>query len=213
MTSNVPVLPRSRGAQWENPGTPSNATDDGGQGRQRHVLTPEILCNFFNDDDGGPGGSVTFRVLVPDSRLRTKIVLVPQPMPGSPDFVISDKGLTLWLRDTERGVQTGTFFPTTNLWGTSAVPGPIPGDINPATGLPVTDLGLNAFGKEFVTAGDAIEGTVNYESLTLTGRGQLVLQVTYIPESIRFPRNEWDEIKAQCGVVLLDPVVNFEQGE
>ena len=213
MNSNVPILPSGRGAQWDNPGTPSNATDDRGQGRQRHILLPEIICNFLGSSEGGSVGSVSFRVLVPDSRLRTKIVLVPQPASEtSPNFTLVGKGLTLWLRDTERAVQTGTYYPTTNLWGTAAVPGPIPGDIDPGTGLPVADPGLGAFGKEFVTAGDAIEGTINYDAVVNTGRGQIALQVVYVPESIRFPRNEWEEIKAQCGVVLLDlPAPTFEE--
>ncbi len=215
MNGNVPILPMSRrGSQWQQPGTPSNATDDAGQGRQRHILLPEIICNFLGNSEGSHTGSVRFRVLVPDSRLRTKIVLVPQPASQtSPNFTIAGKGLTLWLRDTERANQTGTYYPTTNLWGTAAVPGPIPGTIDPATGLPISDAGLNAFGKEFVTAGDAIEGTLDYPAVINTGRGQIALQVSYVPEAIRFPRDEWEEIKAECGVILLDqPIPTFEDG-
>lgn len=207
MNGNVPVLPLSRrGAEWTNPGTPSNASDDAGQGRQRLILPPVVVANFLGSSEGGLTGSVHFRVLVPDSRLRTKIVLVPVPASEtSPDFTIAGKGLTLWLRDTERGVQTGKFSPTTNLWGTSAVPGPIPGTIDPATGLPIADNGLDAFGKEFVTAGDAIDGTINYPAVINTGRGSLALQVLYVPDAgIRFVWHEWQEICGECGAQLLE---------
>jgi hypothetical protein len=209
MNSNVPVLPGSNGAQWRNPGTPSNATDDKGQGRQKWILRPEILANFQGDSEGNTG-SFSFRVLVPDSRLRTKIVLVPQKPPAGSNFTLAGKGLTLWLRDTEFGIQTGTYFPVTNLWGTAAAPGPIPGTIDPGTGLPIADAGLNGFGKEFVTSGAAIEGTVNYPGVVNNGKGQLVLQVQYIAEAIRFPRHEWEEICSETGIILLDSSVpNF----
>ncbi len=209
MNINVPILPRSRGAQWDQPGTPSSATDDGGQGRQKHILLPETLINFQGNSEGNIG-AVQFRVKVPDSRLRVKLSLVPATPPaGSATFTLSGKGLTLWLRDTEFAQQTGTYFPVTDLWGTAAVPGPIPGRINPATGLPIADPGLNGFSKEFVTAGDAIEGTVNYPVVVNNGKGQLLLQATYTPEAIRFPREEWLEIKHECGILIITPIGSF----
>lgn len=206
----VPVLPLSRrGSEYGVPGTPSDATDNAGQGRQFHPLLPMVIANFQGSSEGSVG-SVSFRVLVPDSRLRTKIVLLPQRPPAGSTFTLQGKGLTLWLRDTEPGQQTGTFYPVTNLWGTQAAPGPIPGTIDPATGLPVADTGLQGFGKEFVTSGRAIEGTITYTTINNTGKGQIVLQVEYTPEAIRFPRQEWQEIVAQMGMQILDRVPTFE---
>lgn len=210
-TSNVPIMPRGLGAQWGSPGTPSDATDDGGQGRQFHTLLPIVVANFAGNSEGAVG-NVSFRVFVPDSRLRTKIVLLPQRPPAGSNFTLQGKGLTLWLRDTEPGKQTGTYYPITNLWGTSTTPGPIPGSIDPATGLPIADPGLQGFGKEFVTAGRAIEGTITYAVLNNSGKGQIVLQVEYTPDGTsRFPRNEWQEIVGETGVqVITSPLPTFE---
>lgn len=204
---NVPVMPRGRGAQWQQPGTPSDATDDAGQGRQFHTLLPIVVANFAGSSEGSVG-SVSFRVFVPDSRLRTKIVLLPVRTVSG--FTLQGKGLTLWLRETEPAKQTGTYEPITNLWGTGAAPGPIPGTIDPATGLPVADANLQGFGKEFVTAGRAIEGTITYAVINNSGKGQIILQVEYTPEAIRFPRNEWQEIVAEMGMQVLTPIPLFE---
>jgi hypothetical protein len=211
MNGNVPILPGGPGvpAQWRNPGTPSNATDDGGQGRQKWRLAPEVLANFQGNSEGNTG-TVSFRVKVPDSRLRTKVVLLPQNPPSASSFTLQGKGLTLWLRDTEFGYQTGKYYPVTNLWGTGATPGPIPGSIDPATGLPAADPDLQGFGKEFVTSGAAIEGTVTYAVINNSGKGQLILQVEYIAEAIRFPRHEWAEIVSETGIVVLDTNVVWE---
>jgi len=184
------------GAQWESPGSPSSATDDRGQGRQVHKLKPLSLMQFVGSSEGNTG-EVSFRVEVPDSRLRVQVALIGIAL-GSSNNVLGGKGLTLWLRACENAIDTGTVVPITNLWGTGGTLAPIPGYID-NTGAYVADANLAGWGKEFVTAGDAIEGTVNYPSTVNTGPGQLVLQVRYTPEAIRFPRDEWDEIKRLCG--------------
>jgi hypothetical protein len=190
------------GAEWESPGSPSSATDDHGQGRQIHYLRALPLMTFINS--GSVTGSVSFRVDVPDSRLRVNVALLAQCTDGgSPASLIGAKGLNMWLRATEDSIETGDPAPITNLWGTGAQPAPIPGYIDPQTGLYAADANLGGWGKEFVTIGNAIVGTVNYPGADPTGAGQLVLQVRYIPEAIRFPRDEWDEIRRQCGRKIL----------
>ena len=184
------------GEQWEAPGSPSSATDDGGQGRQIHFLKPLTLMQFVGSSEA-LDGAVSFRVEVPDSRLRVNIALIGVSQ-GSSNNILGGKGLTLWLRAVEDSWDTGTVCPITNLWGTSAAPGAIPGYID-NTGTIVADANLNGWGKEFVTAGRAIEGTVNYPASVNTGVGLLVLQVRYTAEAIRFPRQEWDEIRRGCG--------------
>ena len=186
---------RVHGAQWESPGSASSRTDDQGQGRQIHKLKPLTLMQFVGSSEGNTG-EVQFRVEVPDSRLRVNIALIGIAL-GSSNNILGGKGLTLWLRAVEDAWDTGTVCPITNLWGTDAIPGAIPGYID-NTGTIVADPNLNGWGKEFVTSGNAIEGTVNYPSTVNTGAGQLVLQVRYTPEAIRFPRDEWDEICRLC---------------
>jgi hypothetical protein len=190
-------------AQWEHPGSPSSATDDSGQGRQIHVLGQAIPLIYFDGTAEGHTGPVEFRVEVPDSRLRVNIALIGQPGPGVDPNFIGGKGLTLWLRAVEDAVRGGAEVPITNLWGTSAVPGPIPGYIPPSTGLETRDTDLGGFGKEFVTSGNAIVGTVIVPpEMGTAGNGSLILQVRWTPEAIRFPRDEWYEIRGQCDACI-----------
>lgn len=185
-----------RGQNWESPGSASSATDDAGQGRQIHFLRPLLLMQFVGSSEALTG-AVSFRIEVPDSRLRVNVALLGIAL-GSSNNILGGKGLTLWLRAVEDAIDTGTVVPISNLWGTSAAPGAFPGYTD-STGTIVPDSGLGGWGKEFVTAGRAIEGTVNYPADVNTGVGNLVLQVRYTPEAIRFPRVEWDEIRKSCG--------------
>ncbi len=188
----------SFGANWEAPGSPSSATDDRGQGRQIHKLRPLTLIQFVGSSEALENQSVSFRIEVPDSRLRVNVALIGVPTAGADSNFIGTKGLTLWLRAVEDSIDAGTVVPITNLWGTSAAPGAIPGYID-NTGAIVADSALGGWGKEFVTSGNAIEGTIRYPATVNTGAGLLVLQVRYTPEAIRFPRDEWDEIRKACG--------------
>lgn len=186
------------GAQWERPGSPSSATDDDGQGRQIHVLPQAVPLIYFTGDEAGFTGDVSFRVEVPDSRLRVKISLIGQPGAGIDPGFIGGKGLTLWLRAVEDAVRGGAEVPITNLWGRGNAGGPIPGYVA-SDGTETTDPFLGGFSKEFVTAGDAIVGTVTVPvEQGGDGTGSLILQVRWQPEAIRFPRDEWYEIRGQC---------------
>jgi hypothetical protein len=186
------------GINWESPGSQSSRSSAGGVGRQIHVLRPLTLMQFAGSSEGNTG-EVSFRVEVPDSRLRVNIALIGQPSDGAAANFIGTKALTLWLRAVEDSQDFGTEVPITNLWGTGAAADPIPGYIDPATGLAVADTNLGGWAKEFVTIGRGIIGTVNYPASVNTGAGQLVLQVRYQPEAgIRFPWDEWDEIRRSC---------------
>lgn len=191
---------RDRGSSWQHPGSPSSGSDNRGQGRQRHVLPPVMLMQFNNNSEGHIG-DVDFRVEVPDSRLRVNLAIIGKPTGSNTDYAfIGPKLMTMWLRAVEDAIQGGNAVPITNLWGIATAFDPIPGYID-NTGVAVADTSLGGWGKEFVTAGDAIEGTVHYGSDGVgvqSGTGLLLLQVRYVPEAIRFPDNEWQEICAQC---------------
>jgi len=190
------------GETWDR-SSPSAGSDNRGQGRQRHVLPPVTLYQFSGSSEGNKG-NVSFRVDVPDSRLRVNIALIGKPTGANTDpLFIGPKAMTMWLRAVEDAQQGGNAIPITNLWGTSAVPDPMPGYVDPTTGLVVADANLGGWGKEFVTAGNAIEGTIFYTTGAATGAGLLLLQVRYVPEAIRFPDAEWQEIAAQCNANVL----------
>lgn len=198
--------PNFRGSNYESPGSPSSRTDNLGQGRQIHVLRPLTLMQFAGSSEGN-NGSASFRIEVPDSRLRVNVALLGQATDGS-NNILGGKGLTLWLRAVEDAIDGGGAVPITNLWGTGTTAAPIPGYID-NTGTAVADPDLGGWGKEFVTSGRAIEGTINYPSTVNTGAGLLVLQVRYTPEAIRFPRDEWDEIRKACARNLIGDVLQF----
>jgi hypothetical protein len=190
---------------YSSPGSQSSRSRAGGSGRQIHVLRPLPLIQFVGSSEALTG-DVSFRVEVPDSRVRVALEIIGQPGAGSEaaDNFIGGKGLTLWLRAVADSVDFGTSVPITNLWGTSAVPDPIPGYIDPTTGLAVADTNLGGWGKEFVTIGRAVVGTINYAAAFNSGAGQLVLQVRYQPDAgVRFPWDEWDEIRRSCDRSVL----------
>jgi len=164
---------------------------------QVYILKPLILINF--DQNAEADNSVSFRVEVPDSRLRCNVALIGEPRAGAANNFIGSKAMTLWLREVEDSIQFGTSVPCTNLWGTSAAPGAFPGTVN-AAGAIVADTALGGFSREFVTAGRAIVGTVRYQFAFNSGLGDLALQVRYTPEAgMRFSAKEWQAICNRAG--------------
>jgi hypothetical protein len=146
--------------------------------------------------EGTPTASIKFRVPIPDSRLRVKISLLfvfkAGTMPEAPSSVSLAAGAaTLWLyeADQEDAGATGNTIPCTNVEGSSAVPTPIP---TPGTGS--TAVGLAGYSREFITAGDYIEGvfSTGYNGFL----GTWVLQLRYQPDTgQRFNDIEWAQIK------------------
>lgn len=200
-----------RGTEYGSRESPSSGSDDAGEGRQLHVLKPEKLIFFDSGLFAGVTGSASFRVEVPDSRLRVHIAIIAQPPTNSsatPQACLAGKNLTMWLRAVEDGIQSGRGIPITNLWGTNAAPGAIPGYVN-AAGAIVADPDLAGWGKEFVTAARAIVGTINYPVAAGAPTCQIMLQVRYTPEAIRFTAVEWQEICAQAGAATIGPVANL----
>lgn len=176
-----------RGAgDWEPRGS---ATSFDGP-RQIYVPPPRTLVLF-----GATGtGTVDFRVEMPDSRVRANVGVIGVPDPGQANNFLSLKNVKLWLRAVVDAKNGGMPIPITDLLGTQAAPATIP-----------QSAGLGGYGREFVTAGDAIEGTITIGATGSTVAGELVLQVRYQPDSQRLPWAEWDEIKRVCSAQLLTP--------
>ena len=82
----------------------------------------------------------------------------------------------------------GVLTPSVAIEGTSTAP----------TSLP-KNPGLSGYSKEFVTAGDAIQGLLTLASGFGTG-GSVVLQARWQPDGQRLPADEWDEVSRLCSL-------------
>lgn len=139
----------------------------------------------------------TFKVYVPDSRLRVKISVMFVPRAGLDPITFLTSTATLWLSALEMdesGV-SGTDVPCTNLEGTSAAP----------TAISAAN-GLYGYSKEFTTASDAIRGV-----LAATGSintiGTWMIQVRYQPIGVSFSDAEWRELRTRMGVEVQGAAV------
>jgi hypothetical protein len=159
--------------------------------RQIKVADPVTILNVTGATEGGGGSLPPFRVVVPDSRLRTKVTVLFSPKPPYPEpFDLTSLGATLYLADMEQdyGGDSAALLPAVALVGTRAAPVAIP---------LVADL--LAWSKEFVTAGDCIQGWLALNNTT-GFNGKLVLQARWQPDGQRIPDVEWDEIKRLCQI-------------
>jgi hypothetical protein len=142
--------------------------------------------------------STTFRVPIPDSRLRVKISVIfvfkAGTQPVNPD--LSSGGATLWLAETEDddSGMSGTTIASTNIEGTEAAPTVIP-----------QAVGLAGYSREFITAADNIEGrfSTSYNGFV----GNWILQLRYQPDNGQhFTNEEWREICGQAKPIVPPPV-------
>jgi hypothetical protein len=151
----------------------------------------------FGSGSGGPG-AVKFRVPVPDSRLRVKVSLVFVPVQGNNPLTGLALSASIWLYEVELDAMGGgAYIPCVNILGTQAAPLLIP-TANP----------LQGYSQEFITAADALEG----EFIATSGGpivGTWVLQTRYQPDSVRFTKQEWDELAADCTPRVLGPALVF----
>jgi hypothetical protein len=145
-----------------------SATSFGGP-RQIHLLQP-ITPVYFTGGEGATG-TVDFRVDVPDSRLRVRIDVIGVPAPGGRVDFLSTKVVSLWLRAVSDSQQDGWAVNVTNLFATQAAPLTIP-----------QDAGLGGYSREFVTAADAIQGTLTIADGD-NNPGKLIVQARYQPDA------------------------------
>jgi hypothetical protein len=161
--------------------------------RQLLIAPPAVLLNSSGSSEASVPELSPFRVMVPDSRLRTKVAIIFSPTPPYPDpFDITGLGATLHLYDSEQdyGGASAALLPAVDLVGTTAAPVAIP-----------RSAGLLAWSKEFVTAGDAITG--NLQLANITGFvGRVVIQARWQPDGQRIPDDEWSEIERLCSLVV-----------
>lgn len=135
-----------------------------------------------------------FRVMTPDSRLRTKVTLLFS-FPQDPDLVppidLTGAAATLYLYELEQdyGGSSAQLIPSVALEGTFAAPTPIPK-------FPF----LDGYSKEFVTAGDAIGGLFSVSNPSALSGFMVMLQARWQPDGQRLPDDEWDEIKHLCAL-------------
>ena len=165
---------------------------DYGHNSATQKVTPQTKTLVTISNSPNVKAVVTFRVPVPDSRLRVKISTIFVPQAGQ--STVNAGTASLWLYEAEDDMSgtTGTTVPSTNVEGTSAAP----------TAIPAT-AGLSGYSREFVTGADAIEGVFTAIAGAAGGLGTWVLQVRYQPESVRFTDAEWNEISQRMNPQLL----------
>jgi hypothetical protein len=129
-----------------------------------------------------------FKVMTPDSRLRTKVTIL---FVGPGAFTLPSPFATLALIELEQDIGG----PSGQLQPSVAIDPPAPGG---TINLPLAP-GLVGYSREFVTAGDAIQGTL----VVAAGVGpiQVVISARWQPDGQRLPADEWDEVIRLCSIV------------
>lgn len=162
--------------------------------RQIYVAASSLL------DIGGsteaPFTVPNFMVMTPDSRLRTKVTIL---FVGSAAAMaaLPSPFATLALVEMEQDIGG----PSGQLQPSVAVDPPTPGG---TINLPLAP-GLVGYSREFVTAGDAIRGSL----VVASGVGpiQVIISARWQPDGQRLPADEWDEVIRLCSIVA--PQVNI----
>jgi hypothetical protein len=174
--------------------------------RQFYAPRPDILTDLVG---GGSPVKATFRVPMPDSRVRCKVTVLYSPVPQGNDFALPvditgfNSAIWLGLEEIDWAGRVAGPVPVTNLI------------VNPTTGLLVTraaplaipsDANVMGFSEEFVTAGDQIFG-----ELTTTyvpgAPGRWMLYTRYQPDGLYLPPDEWQEICNLCTPRAITRVV------
>lgn len=140
-----------------------------------------------------PGGSVTFRVPCPDSRVRVKVSVLYLPaqisiLAGESGNVVYNQTANLWIaeREEDRTGRRGCMIAVNNIFGTSAVPINVAGDGT-----------IAGYSAEFVTASDEIFGRLA-TALCPAASGRWILQCRYQPDGLSMDPCEWELVRALC---------------
>lgn len=161
---------------------------------QRIYTQPQTLATFGGVVAGG--GTITFRVPTPDSRLRVKISVLFIPPAGQRPNTGLAQTSSLWLYESEDDMSgvSGMTIPSTNVEGTYSA----------GTLIPDAD-GLLGYSRELVTAGDYVEGVFAAATPSPIIAGSWVLQTRYQPDAVRFTDEEWQQFVGQCAPTLTSP--------
>jgi hypothetical protein len=176
-----------------------------GPGRQFHAPKGQALI----DTQQNLPRTATWRVPMPDSRVRCKVSVLFSPTPGT----------------TNAALPIDVTLAAAKIWGCLAeedfagrIAGPVPTQnvvVDPTTGLLVTraaplsipsDAGVMGWSREFVTAGDNL-----YFELTATlipgTPGRWMLYTRYQPDGLYLPQDEWDQIRALCDPFIVTRIL------
>lgn len=163
-------------------------------GSRQIFIASQVLCNFTKG--GAAEGPVTlppFLVMTPDSRLRTKVTIL---FSGNGITWPATLGtLALFEMEQDYGGSSATLIQSV------AVDPPAPGG---TITLPLAPT-LLGYSREFVTAGDAIQGNLVIGAGTGNG-GKVIVQARWQPDGQRLPRDEWEEVMGLCSLNV--PQVN-----
>lgn len=164
-------------------------------GRQFYAPRPDILSDLAAN---ATNVKATFRVPMPDSRLRVKVSLIYSPVPGVtiPFDIGTVNSHAIWMGLEEidwAGRIAGPIptinvirNPTTGLLVTRAAPLVIPSDVN-----------VMGYSQEFQSAGDQIFGELT-TTFVAAAPGRWMLYTRYQPDGIVLPEEEWQEITNLC---------------
>lgn len=164
-------------------------------GCRQIYIAAQVLANFVNGGASeGPFTVPSFLVMTPDSRLRTKVTIL-----FSGNGIVWPAALgTLSLIEMEQDYAGGSG----TLIQSVAVDPPAPGG---TIALPLAPT-LLGYSREFVTAGDAIQGNLVVGPGIGNG-GKVVVQARWQPDGQRLPADEWDELVTFCSIQV--PQVNI----
>jgi hypothetical protein len=146
-------------------------TSDAGP-RQKYIPKRVLLAQLTGA--AGAGGVAAFVVKTPDSRVRTKVTIVP----SNPSVDLSAAGLKIWIGGVEFDASgpDGAEFVVTNA---------IPGVTRAAPQNFPQDAGLAGYSREFVTSIDAL--LVELTVPTFAGLGALVRTFAADPSDVPEP--------------------------
>jgi hypothetical protein len=160
----------------------------------------ELLASLSST--GGGGGTIRFRVDIPDPRLRVQIAIraAPSDQGQKPSTCLALRNGTLWLSTLEDdegdgGDASGLGTPVNNLEGSSTAPISFP-----------LDAGLGGYGREFSTLGNAIQGVIVFpvQAAHANTACKLWLQSRFAPQVRQIiPWPLWEELRAQCKQSVL----------
>jgi hypothetical protein len=163
--------------------------------KQFYAPRPDVLSDLAAT---ATGVKATFRVPVPDSRLRVKVSVIYCPVPGVTipfDIgTVNSHYLWLGLEELDWAGRIAGPIPTQNLiinpatatYYTRAAPLVIPSDVN-----------VMGFSQEFQTAGDQIFGELT-TTFVAAAPGRWMLYTRYQPDGLWLPPDEWEAVKGLC---------------
>jgi hypothetical protein len=184
----------------------SNESPSSGRGPRQIYCPRRLLLATFAGTPTVGSKQVAFRVETPDCRLHWKFSVIGINEGGPGSALLASRGLKIWVAALEDDNVIGfRGTPVTDIEGTSAAPTNFPSD---PTGAYDTGLGGYSLENDGASA-DAIQGVITIPAQGGGPVGSLYLQARYQPNVQNLlPWDQWDEIRAACGISLLSERVD-----